>query len=83
MRLNSEAKYYELKQQLQTLCNIPPERLTLAEVASSQIKQFLGDENRIMNCNATELYAYELPCNREDPVKVDEDNGECLKFYQC
>lgn len=77
LRLNSEAKYYELKQQLQSLCNIPPEQLSLAEVACSQIKQFLGDDNRIMSGSATELYAYELPkCNREDFVKFEEETGE-------
>ncbi|KRT78925.1 Peptidase, partial [Oryctes borbonicus] len=74
LRLNSEAKYYELKQQLQNLCNIPPERLSLAEVASSQIKQFLGDDNKIISGSATELYAYELPkCNRQDSLKFEEE----------
>lgn len=77
LRLNSEAKYFELKQQLQSLCGIPPERLLLAEVACSQIKQFLGDEQRIMSGSATELYAYELPkCNREDSTKFEEETGE-------
>lgn len=77
MRLNSEAKYFELKQHLETLCDIPPDRLLLAEVAYSQIKLLLHDENRINPGTATELYAYELPrAGREDYVaKIDEEQG--------
>lgn len=61
MRLNSEAKYFELKEQLHKLCGITPERLLLAEVAYSQIRQILSDDARINPNTATELYAYELP----------------------
>lgn len=61
LRLNSEAKYSELKEQLQKLCEIAPERLLLAEVASSQIQLVLNDETRINPRTAKELYAYELP----------------------
>ncbi|GJQ78053.1 hypothetical protein Trydic_g2397 [Trypoxylus dichotomus] len=77
LRLNSEAKYYELKQQLQNLCGIPPERLSLAEVASSQIKQFLDDDNKIASGSATELYAYELPkSNRQDSLSKCEEEAD-------
>ncbi|XP_025837544.1 ubiquitin carboxyl-terminal hydrolase 32 isoform X2 [Agrilus planipennis] len=61
LRLNSEAKYLELKHQLEQLCDIPGDRLMLAEVASSQIKTVLADDARINPGTATELYAYELP----------------------
>ncbi|KAK5638365.1 hypothetical protein RI129_012660 [Pyrocoelia pectoralis] len=61
LRLNSEAKYSELKLQLHGLCNIPPDQLLLAEIAHSQIQDVLSDDGRINISTATELYAYELP----------------------
>lgn len=61
MRLNSEAKYVELKEQLYHLCGIKPDRILLAEVAASQIKSLLADDAKINPATATELYAYELP----------------------
>lgn len=61
LRLNSEAKYSELKEHLHELCEIPADRLFLAEVAYSQIKQVLSDEARINPASALEIYAYELP----------------------
>lgn len=61
LRLNSEAKYIELKDNLEKLCNIPSNRLLLAEVASSQIRQILNDDLRINVNSAIELFAYELP----------------------
>ncbi|XP_022907068.1 ubiquitin carboxyl-terminal hydrolase 32 isoform X2 [Onthophagus taurus] len=77
MRLNSEAKYLELKEQLENLCEIPPNRILLAEVAYSQIKQFLNDEARINPSTATELYAYELPrCGKDDHLAKIEDDAD-------
>ncbi|KAJ8954203.1 hypothetical protein NQ318_005798 [Aromia moschata] len=73
VRMNSEARYLELKEQLRDLCGISPERLLLAEVAYCQIRALLGDEARVNPNSATELYAYELP----DVNKVLEvDNAE-------
>lgn len=69
LRLNSEAKYAELKDHLEKLCNIPASRLLLAEVASSQIRQVLHDDVRINVNSATEIFAYELPI-----VGVHENN---------
>lgn len=37
LRLNSEAKYGELKEQLSALCGVEDKRLLLAEVASCQV----------------------------------------------
>lgn len=75
LRLNSEAKYLELKDQLHKLCGIASERLLLAEVAYSQIRQILADDIRINPNTATELYAYELPEIRykEDCEQENED----------
>ncbi|CAH1110200.1 unnamed protein product [Psylliodes chrysocephalus] len=61
MRLQSEAKYIELKEQLYTICGIKPERLLVAEIASSQISNIPSDEAKINPTTAMELYAYELP----------------------
>ncbi|KAL3270541.1 hypothetical protein HHI36_021079 [Cryptolaemus montrouzieri] len=73
LRLNSEAKYLELKEQLRELCDIEPERLLLAEVAYSQIKQILCDETKINHSTATELFAYELPVCKDgsEPDSID------------
>lgn len=71
LRLNSEAKYLELKEQLYKLCGIAPERLLLAEVAYSQIRQVLYDENRINPNTATELYAYELPEVKQEEITTN------------
>ncbi|CAG9854986.1 unnamed protein product [Phyllotreta striolata] len=61
LRLQSEAKYLELKEQLYNICDIKPERLLVTEIASSQISNVLSDEARINPATAMELYAYELP----------------------
>ncbi|KAF5294350.1 hypothetical protein FQR65_LT10803 [Abscondita terminalis] len=61
LRLNSEAKYAELKLQLHNLCDIPPTRLLLAEIAHSQIQNVMPDDSKINLSTATDLYAYELP----------------------
>ena len=81
LRLNSEAKYSELKQQLYTLCDILPDRLLLAEVAYSQIKQTLSDDSRIIQGSAMEIYAYELPgAGRDDHhlARIDDETGACV-----
>ncbi|KAF5303286.1 hypothetical protein FQA39_LY10025 [Lamprigera yunnana] len=63
LRLNSEAKYLELKLQLHYLSDIPPTRLSLAEVSHSQIQNVMLDNSKINLATATDLYAYELPNN--------------------
>lgn len=78
LRLNSEAKYIELKEHLQKLCDIPASRLLLAEVAYSQIRQILTDDCRINPGTATEIFAYELPNGGPfDICRLDEEiSGE-------
>ncbi|KAJ8916678.1 hypothetical protein NQ315_000323 [Exocentrus adspersus] len=73
VRLNSEAKYMELKEQLRDLCDIRPDRLLLAEVAECQIRALLPDDTRVNPTTATELYAYELP--DADGI-TDDEEGE-------
>lgn len=60
VRLNSEARYAELKDRLHRLCGVLPQRLLLAEVADSQIRQVLADTRRVNASTALELLAYEL-----------------------
>lgn len=75
LRLNSEAKYFELKEQLYDLCGIKPSQLLLAEVAYCQIRTLLADEARINPATATELYAYEIPENQKQEDLLIEDSG--------
>lgn len=75
VRLNSEARYLELKEQLSELCGIRPDRLLLAEVAYCQIRDPLPDEIRVNSGTATELYAYELP-DVSDVQETDEGENQ-------
>lgn len=81
MRLNSEAKYLELKEQLNKLCGIPAHRLLLAEIAYSQIRHILTDDSRINPMTATELYAYELPEDKDEEEFIEDEQvtGELEK----
>ncbi|KAL1501454.1 hypothetical protein ABEB36_006770 [Hypothenemus hampei] len=82
LRLNSEAKYGELKEQLGELSCTDPKRLLLAEVAFYQIKSLLADDDRINPSTALELYAYELSMDlsrrdlEEDTVENDAGYDE-------
>lgn len=51
LRLNSEAKYGELKEQLSDLCRVEPKRLLLAEVASCQVRKKLKIKYKITETN--------------------------------
>ncbi|XP_063924982.1 ubiquitin carboxyl-terminal hydrolase 32 isoform X2 [Zophobas morio] len=76
LRLNSEAKYIELKEQLSRLCNIKTDRLLLAELAYSQMRQILSDEARVNPGTATELHAYELPDNSPKGAESEDFSND-------
>ncbi|XP_049824907.1 ubiquitin carboxyl-terminal hydrolase 32 isoform X2 [Aethina tumida] len=76
LRLNSEARYGELKEQLRHLSGIGAHRLLLAEVAYCQIKYVPSDEARINPNTATELYGYELPRNTSMAETEDGETDE-------
>lgn len=38
LRLNSDSRYYDVKQQLHLLTSIPPHQMMLSELANGQIK---------------------------------------------
>lgn len=90
LRLNSEAKYIELKQQLSKLCHINVDRLLLAEVAYCQILKILTDSARIDASTATELYGYELPGDNQQngglyydgPKNEVEEGNFCLSLVK-
>ncbi|KAK4322970.1 hypothetical protein Pmani_006294 [Petrolisthes manimaculis] len=63
LRLNSDSRYYDVKQHLHVLTSIPPYQLMLTELANAQIKYIPHDENRVRGAGASgvALFAYELP----------------------
>ncbi|ERL90606.1 hypothetical protein D910_07953, partial [Dendroctonus ponderosae] len=76
LRLNSEAKYGDLKEQLSQLCEVEDHRLLLAEVACCQIRSLLPDENRI-NPNT----ALEFPLARSPEVR--SGSAICMPNILC
>lgn len=65
LRLNSEAKYFDLKRKLASLCYLNPNFMLICEVWNSQIRHSFPDEDKIKPSSAKELYVYQLPeeCN--------------------
>lgn len=63
LRLNSECKYADLKQKLATLCHLQPSLMLVCELWNSQIRQVLGDEEKLRTQSAKDLYVYQLPEN--------------------
>lgn len=62
IRMNSEARYCNLKKELSTICGcVESELMLCCEVSDSQIKSILPNEQKIKPITATELYVYELP----------------------
>ncbi|XP_030745241.1 ubiquitin carboxyl-terminal hydrolase 32 isoform X3 [Sitophilus oryzae] len=76
LRLNSEAKYGDLKEQLSELCGVDAKRLLLAEVDTCQVRALLPDDNRINPATACELYAYELPADFNNQEKGEKEQAE-------
>lgn len=66
LRLNSESKYTDLKENLSKLCGIKPSCLLITELADSQIKHVMVDDAKIKQNSALELVAYELPESDDD-----------------
>lgn len=61
LRLNIDEKYTGLKKQLSELCSLKPEQILLAEVHSSNIKNFPQDNQKVrMSVNGF-LCAFEIP----------------------
>ncbi|XP_036392637.1 ubiquitin carboxyl-terminal hydrolase 32-like isoform X2 [Megalops cyprinoides] len=61
LRLNMDEKYTGLKKQLSELCNLKPEQILLAEVHSSNIKNFPLDNQKVRLSVNGFLCAFEIP----------------------
>ncbi|XP_042222314.1 ubiquitin carboxyl-terminal hydrolase 32-like isoform X6 [Homarus americanus] len=61
LRLNSDSRYYDVKQHLHILTSIPPHQIMLSELANAQIKYIPMDEGRVRTVSGNALFAYELP----------------------
>ncbi|NWI04380.1 UBP32 hydrolase, partial [Tichodroma muraria] len=61
LRLNMDEKYTGLKKQLSELCGLKPEQILLAEVHSSNIKNFPQDNQKVRLSVSGFLCAFEIP----------------------
>ncbi|XP_032364204.1 ubiquitin carboxyl-terminal hydrolase 32 isoform X6 [Etheostoma spectabile] len=61
LRLNMDEKYTGLKKQLSELCSLKPEQILLAEVHTSNIKNFPQDNHKVRLSVNGFLCAFEIP----------------------
>ncbi|XP_076059243.1 ubiquitin specific protease 32 isoform X2 [Oratosquilla oratoria] len=61
LRLNSDARYSDIKRHLHPLTGIHPHHIMLTELANAQVKCIPMDEARVRNIGGITLFAYELP----------------------
>ncbi|TNN63673.1 Ubiquitin carboxyl-terminal hydrolase 32 [Liparis tanakae] len=61
LRLNMDDKYTGLKKQLSELCSLKPEQILLAEVHTSNIKNFPQDNHKVRLSVSGFLCAFEIP----------------------
>lgn len=76
LRLNSECKYWDLKNHLSELCGIHPESILLSVLEGSQIKCILANEQKISVASAHLLYGYELPKHERSRTSSEVINIE-------
>lgn len=77
LRLNMDAKYAQLKEQLFQLCEVPSHLICLAEVNQAQIKNVPSDDQKIKNPVSGSLFAYELPASENCSNFDDERASLC------
>ncbi|NWS16079.1 UBP32 hydrolase, partial [Pachyramphus minor] len=80
LRLNMDEKYTGLKKQLSELCGLKPEQILLAEVHSSNIKNFPQDNQKVRLSVSGFLCAFEIPIpgsptSASSPVQTDISTG--------
>ncbi|NXE55594.1 UBP32 hydrolase, partial [Casuarius casuarius] len=80
LRLNMDEKYTGLKKQLSELCGLKPEQILLAEVHSSNIKNFPQDNQKVRLSVSGFLCAFEIPVpgsptSASSPVQTDLSTG--------
>ncbi|XP_062448640.1 ubiquitin carboxyl-terminal hydrolase 32 [Rhea pennata] len=80
LRLNMDEKYTGLKKQLSELCGLKPEQILLAEVHSSNIKNFPQDNQKVRLSVSGFLCAFEIPVpgsptSASSPTQTDLSTG--------
>uniref|UniRef100_A0A8D2PGZ4 ubiquitinyl hydrolase 1 n=1 Tax=Zosterops lateralis melanops TaxID=1220523 RepID=A0A8D2PGZ4_ZOSLA len=80
LRLNMDEKYTGLKKQLSELCGLKPEQILLAEVHSSNIKNFPQDNQKVRLSVSGFLCAFEIPIpgsptSAASPVQTETSTG--------
>ncbi|NWI13761.1 UBP32 hydrolase, partial [Crypturellus soui] len=80
LRLNMDEKYTGLKKQLSELCGLKPEQILLAEVHSSNIKNFPQDNQKVRLSVSGFLCAFEIPVpgsptSASSPLQTDVSTG--------
>uniref|UniRef100_A0A8D0G4G2 Ubiquitin carboxyl-terminal hydrolase 32 n=1 Tax=Sphenodon punctatus TaxID=8508 RepID=A0A8D0G4G2_SPHPU len=80
LRLNMDEKYTGLKKQLSDLCGLKPEQILLAEVHSSNVKNFPQDNQKVRLSVSGFLCAFEVPIpgsptSASSPVQTDFSSG--------
>uniref|UniRef100_S4RA38 Ubiquitin carboxyl-terminal hydrolase 32 n=1 Tax=Petromyzon marinus TaxID=7757 RepID=S4RA38_PETMA len=70
LRLGVEDKYSGLKQQLSELCSLQPQQILLAEVFSSNIRNFPDDNQKVRSGATSYLCAFEIPVLSGDPAST-------------
>lgn len=73
VRLNSECKYWDLKNHLTPMCGIDPKNLLLCQLEGSQIKCILANEMKINANYSHSLYAYELPKSEQERSRTGSE----------
>lgn len=73
IRLNSECKYWDLKNQLAPMSGVDPKSLLLCQLEGSQIKCILANETKINANSSHSLYAYELPKNENERSRTGSE----------
>lgn len=84
VKLNSDCKYWDLKNQLSFLCNINASSILICQVDSSQIKYIFSNDQKINPATSLNLFAYELPkaLEIEKASSENQDTGKNLKDIQ-
>lgn len=79
VRLNSECKYWDLKNHLAPMCDIGPRSILLCQLEGSQVKCILANEQRINANTSHSLYAYELPKTESERSRAGSEIGTIEK----
>lgn len=79
VRLNSECKYWDLKNHLTPMCGVDPKSILVCQLEGSQIKCILANEQKINANSSQSLYAYELPKSEQERSRAGSEIGNIEK----